>query len=78
MACGQLHRKERDYMLDFTERKDNLPILTYTVEEIAVMLNLKIRTAYHYCGKTQDFKVVRIGSLVRVHKESFDRWFQNL
>ena len=50
--------------------------LTYTVQEIAAMLKISIRKAYLFCEETQDFKVIRIGKSVRVHKESFDGWFQ--
>lgn len=49
--------------------------LTYTVQEIAIMLQISIRKAYLFCEETQDFKVIRIGKSVRVHKESFDGWF---
>ena len=48
----------------------------YTVQEIAVMLRLEERTAYHFCSTTKDFKVMRIGPrLVRIDKQSFDTWF---
>lgn len=48
--------------------------LTYTVQEIAAKLKISIRKAYLFCGETQDFRVIRIGKSVRVHKESFDTW----
>ena len=48
---------------------------TYTVEQVAQMLNISIRKAYYLCETTNDFKVVRIGPrCLRIHKESFDRW----
>ena len=53
----------------------SIPTLTYTVQEISTMLNISIRKAYLFCAETQDFKVMRIGKSVRVHKESFDNWF---
>ena len=49
--------------------------LTYTVRDIAAILNISVRKAYIFCEETQDFKVIRIGKSVRVHKESFDGWF---
>ena len=49
--------------------------LTYTVQEIALMLKISIRKAYLLCEESQDFKVFRIGKSIRVHKESFDGWF---
>ncbi len=48
---------------------------TYTIKEIAVILGISERTAYHICSKTKDFKVMRLGRTVRVHKASFDAWF---
>lgn len=48
---------------------------TYTVQEISVMLGISLRSAYNLCDSTSDFKVLRIGRSVRVHKGSFDGWF---
>lgn len=50
---------------------------TYTVQEISQILDVSVRTAYNLCNTTKDFKVKHIGRCVRVHKESFDRWFQD-
>ena len=52
---------------------------TYTVEEIAQMLGISVRKAYDFCAATEDFKVLRIGKrCIRVHKESFEKWFASL
>lgn len=48
---------------------------TYTIKEIADILGISERTAYHICSKTKDFKVMRLGRTIRVHKASFDAWF---
>ena len=48
---------------------------TYTVQEISEILGISLRSAYNLCNETSDFKVLRIGRSVRVHKESFDGWF---
>lgn len=48
---------------------------TYTVPEIACILGIKERNAYNLCHNTKDFRVLRFGRTVRVHKESFDKWF---
>ena len=56
------------------EMKNTQP-LTYTVQEVATMLQISIRKAYLFCEETQYFKVIRIGKSVRVHKKSFDSWF---
>jgi len=57
------------------EWTDDPPKLTYTVPEIAAMLGMNVRTAYNYCSQTTDFKVLHMGRLIRVHKQSFDKWF---
>jgi hypothetical protein len=51
-----------------------LPQKAYTVPEIAGMLKLSVRKAYLFCNETTDFKVMRLGRSIRVHKESFDEW----
>lgn len=49
---------------------------TYTAEQIAEILGVSVRTAYSICETTKEFKVMRIGKrCIRVHKESFDKWF---
>ena len=48
---------------------------TYTIKEIAAILGISERTAYHVCSKTKAFKVMRLGRTVRIHKASFDAWF---
>ncbi|HCC34829.1 MAG TPA: hypothetical protein DEQ02_04045 [Ruminococcaceae bacterium] len=49
---------------------------TYTAEQIAKILGVSIRKAYNLCESTTDFKVMRLGKrCLRIHKESFDRWF---
>ena len=52
---------------------------TYTAEQVAEILGVSIRKAYYLCETTKDFKVVRLGKrCLRVHKESFDKWFDNM
>ena len=46
---------------------------TYTVEEIAKLLSIGRTTAYALV-KEGHFKTVRIGSAIRVSKQSFDEW----
>ncbi len=48
---------------------------TYTVNEIAEILSLSIRTAYQLCKTTDQFKVLSLGRNVRIHRQSFDQWF---
>ena len=46
---------------------------TYTVEEIAKLLSIGRTTAYALV-KEGHFKTVRIGSAIRISKQSFDEW----
>ena len=45
----------------------------YTVEEIAKLLSIGRTTAYALV-KEGHFKTVRIGSAIRISKQSFDEW----
>jgi hypothetical protein len=49
--------------------------LVYRVEEIAQLLAISPRAAYNLCNTTKDFRVLRIGTSIRVNKQSFDSWF---
>ena len=49
--------------------------LVYRVEEVAQLLAISNRAAYNLCNSTKDFKVMRIGTSIRVSKQSFDDWF---
>ena len=49
--------------------------LVYRVEEIAQLLAISPRAAYNLCNTTKDLKVMRIGTSIRVSKQSFDDWF---
>ena len=48
--------------------------LVYTVEEIARMLAISLRSAYNLCNSTTEFRVLRVGRSIRVPKDSFDAW----
>ncbi len=49
--------------------------LVYRVDEIAQLLAISNRAAYNLCNTTKDFKVIRLGTSIRVSKQSFDDWF---
>ena len=49
--------------------------LVYRVEEIAQLLAISNRAAYNLCNTTKDFKMIRLGTSIRVSKQSFDDWF---
>lgn len=48
--------------------------LVYTVEQIAQMLAISLRSAYNLCNSTTEFRVLRVGGSIRVPKDSFDAW----
>ena len=48
--------------------------LVYTVEEIARMLAISLRSAYNLCNSTTEFHVLRAGGSIRIPKDSFDAW----
>ena len=49
--------------------------LVYRVEEITQLLAISPRAAYNLCNTTKNFRVLRIGTSIRVNKQSFDSWF---
>ena len=59
-------------------RAARLDPLVYKVEEIAQLLAISPRAAYNLCNTTKDFRVVRIGTSIRVNQESFEAWFAAL
>ena len=48
--------------------------LVYTVEKIARMLAISLRSAYNLCNSTTEFRVLRVGGSTRIPKDSFDAW----
>ena len=46
---------------------------TYTVDEIAEQLGISKKLAYSL-AKSGEFHYVRVGRVIRVSKESFDKW----
>lgn len=71
----QLQGKEL-YMAVEEKNTDNQAISekrTYSVQEIAEILQISRSMAYNLC-KQQLFKTVKIGKYVRVCKPSFDEW----
>ena len=50
--------------------------LVYTVEEIAQMLSISLRSAYNLCNSTTEFRVLRVGGSIRIPKDHFDAWLR--
>lgn len=55
---------------------DNEQKRTYTVDEIAGLLQISRSKAYDLCRHGL-FKIIRVGRAVRVSKLSFDEWLDN-
>jgi excisionase family DNA binding protein len=49
---------------------------TYTVDEVAVLLQISRSKAYELCRQGL-FKIIKVGRSVRVSKLSFDEWLEN-
>ena len=62
--------------MDKKEKKSLPEPRTYTVEQIAAMLNIGRTTAYQLVK--EEFRIVRIGNAIRVSKKSFDEWLESL
>ena len=69
-------RKEPHTMLNNNMQPDNSSSLkqTYTVQEVAQMLDIPLRSAYHLCNTTTEFLIKRFGRTIRINKASFDEW----
>ena len=63
--------------MDSKEKKPLPESRTYTVEQIAAILNIGRTTAYQLV-KEEQFRIVRIGNAIRVSKKSFDEWLESL
>ncbi|MBS5115843.1 MAG: helix-turn-helix domain-containing protein [Erysipelotrichaceae bacterium] len=50
---------------------------TYTVQEIMKILGIGKNAAYQLVEQNK-FKSVRIGSSIRISKESFDKWLNDI
>ena len=58
-------------------QRDTPESRTYTVEDIASMLNIGRTSAYNLV-KEGHFKTVRVGNAIRISKKSFDEWLDAL
>ena len=66
-----------EVIMENTEKKPMPERRTYTVEEIAAILNIG-RTSAYLLVKEGHFKIVRIGNAIRISKKSFDAWLDSL
>lgn len=61
---------DTEYMSD---RLENRIKKTYSVYEIAKILQISRSKAYALC-RNPEFKIIRLGRTIRISKESFDNW----
>lgn len=66
-----------EVIMETTEKKPMPERRTYTVDEIAAILNIG-RTSAYLLVKEGHFMVVRIGNAIRISKKSFDEWLDSL
>lgn len=59
-----------------TKSRTNSEKRTYSVQEIAEILQISRSMAYNLC-KQSLFKTVKVGKYVRVSKPSFDDWLDS-
>lgn len=50
---------------------------TYTIDDIAKMLNIGRTSAYNLT-KEGHFKIIRVGNAIRISKKSFDEWLDDI
>ena len=50
---------------------------TYTIDDIAKMLNIGRTPAYNLT-KEGHFKIIRVSNAIRISKKSFDEWLDDI
>lgn len=70
--------KERSYIVDYQNLNTTPTQIckTYSVEDIASILGVSKSSAYELCKKGL-FQTLRIGRIIRINRESFDKWFRS-
>lgn len=63
--------------MDTQEKHTRPEARTYTVDDVAAILNIG-RTSAYLLVKEGHFKIVRIGNAIRISKRSFDEWLDSL
>lgn len=48
---------------------------SYTVKDVARILNLSRTRTYEFISENPPFRTLRIGKCIRIPKDSFDSWF---
>ena len=77
-ACETLQSSPASATMEVSPNPAVEPENRPRVDEIAQLLAISPRAAYNLCNTTKDFRVVRIGTSIRVNRESFEAWFAAL
>ena len=48
---------------------------SYTVKDISKILNLSRTATYEFIKEDPPLRILRIGHAIRIHQDSFDKWF---
>ena len=59
-----------------TNKIENISKRSYTVNEIAVLLQISKSKAYDLCRQNL-FRIIKVGRAVRISKKSFDEWLDS-
>ena len=65
-----------EVIMENTEKKSLPESRTYTVDDIAAILNIG-RTSAYQLVKEGHFRSIRIGNSIRILKLSFENWLEN-
>ena len=49
--------------------------VSYTVKDICHILNLSRTATYEFINANPPFRVLHVGTCIRIPKDSFDSWF---
>ena len=66
-------------LADGFARGDELAVEVGEADEVLSLIHISMCIRDKLCEATKDFKVIRMGNrCLRIHKESFDKWFDNM
>ena len=70
--------KETVMQVSRSKKWASKPLLDDAGKPVLQMLSISLRAAYTLCNTTTDFRVLHIGTSIRVSKASFDAWLARI
>ena len=67
--------REQEAIMSASKEKPAPQNRTYTVDDIAAILGIGRTTAYKL-AKSGAFKIIRIGNVIRISRQSFEEWLE--